>query len=138
MNTGRLSKNGLFLMELIVVILLFSLCAAISLQMFAYGSATAQKAEDLSHGTMVARSGAACFQATSGDLEQMALLLSGTVSGEILSVGYDDQWQAVATNPTYTFYLTKTGNTAEIAVEKVEGDTIYTLTVATPKGGGDQ
>lgn len=136
MSTKGVSKSGLFLMELILVILLFAISAVICLQMFTYASLTAQKAEDLSDATLAARSGAECYQATTGDLVQVASILGGTVAGDTLTVGYDDQWQSVSENSKYEMTLTTEGLRAEIVViERGEIDPIYTLTAGIP--GGD-
>lgn len=136
MNRIGVSKSGLFLMELILVILLFAISAAICLQMFTYASLTAQNAENLSYATLAARSAAECVQATGGDLDQVAEYLSGTANGSGLQVGYDDQWQPVDDNPTYQLELTQQGTRAEIAVFALEdGQSIYSLTVGVV--GGD-
>ncbi len=136
MSTKGISKSGLFLMELILVILLFAISAAICLQMFTYASLTVQKAENLSDATLVARSGAECYQATTGDLTQVSSILGGTVEGDTLTVGYDNQWNSVSDHPQYEMTLTAEGSKADIAVVEIgESDPIYTLTVRV--AGGD-
>lgn len=122
-------------MELLMVILLFAVCAAICLQMFAYASLTAKNAENLSYGAMMADSCGACYQATHGDLQQMASLLAGSVQEERVVVCYDADWNTVTQDGCYQLTCTPDGNTATIAV--VEGeDLIYTLHVQVT-GGGD-
>lgn len=136
MNTPR-SKNGLFLMELMAVILFFSISAAICLQMFVYASNTADKAENLTQATLSARSVAACYQATGGDLTQAADILSGFAQDDILQIGYDDQWQTTGDSPTYILTLTQTGNRGNISVIQLgDADVIYTLTVRCMGGEG--
>lgn len=133
-RTGA-SKSGLFLMELLMVILLFAVCAAICLQMLAFASLKAQQAEDLSYGSMTADSCASCFQAYNGNLTQMATLLEGNVEGDRLVVDYDQDWQPT-TQGIYQLICEKTGNKGEITVVKYgQTDPVYTLTVQV-RGGG--
>ncbi len=139
MKITGFSKSGLFLMELIFVILFFALSGAICLQMFAYASQTATHAEELTQATLVARSAAECFQATDGALEDVAELLSGTATDTTVAITYDQDWQrgADTTSATYTLELVQQGTTADIAVyDMADGEPIYTLTVAIRQGGG--
>lgn len=135
MSETRFSKSGLFLMELMVVILLFAISGAICLQMFAYASQTAKNAQNLRNATMSAKSVAECHNATAGDLEQMATLLAGTATDTGLEIGYDDQWQSVDGQPTYILTLTEQGNTALISVASADDQVIYTLTIGVMGGG---
>lgn len=128
------SKSGLFLLELILVIGLFALSGAVCLQMFAYASVTAQNAENLTQATLVARSGAACYQATQGDEEDMADILSGIVTEEGLVVYYDQGWQPTQQEGTYAMTLTQVDNVATIVVCQEETE-IYTLEIQIAKGG---
>ncbi len=136
MKTTGASKSGLFLMELLAVILLFSVCAAVCLQLFAYANVTAQNAENLSYGAMVSYSCAACYQATDGDLQQMATLLEGKVDGDTVVVLYDQEWQPTTQVGCYQLLCVVSGTTATITVVEL-GDTeaIFTLNVQR-KGGG--
>lgn len=139
MSKAGTSKSGLFLMELLMVILLFAICAAICLQMFAFASKQAQQAEELSYGSMTADSCASCFQAYDGDLLFVADQLGGVVTNNSMDVYYDENWQAVSsTSDAGCYQLTceKTGNIGQITVVKYgQTDSIYTLTVQV-KGGG--
>lgn len=130
MNKTGFSKNGLFLMELVFVILFFSICGAICLQMFAYASQRAQSAEDLSYATLYAQSAAECYQGVQGDLEQVAALMVGVATADGLAVTYDQNWQETKDEGEYVLTLTPQGTLGYIAVTTVEeGTLIYTLTV---------
>lgn len=137
MREGGFSQNGLFLMELIFAILFFSISGAICLRMFAYASQTARDAENLSYATLAARSAADCYQATGGDLPQVAQWLSGTATEEdTICVDYDDQWQTTTDAPQYQLMLVDEGRFGAITVVEVgDLDPIYTLIVAS--AGGD-
>ncbi len=132
---NKISKSGLFLMELMVVILLFAICGAICLQMFAYASQTAKDSQALRNAALSAKSVAACHRSMDGDLEAVAQLLSGAVTETGLEIAYDDQWQIVDSQPTYVLALTQQDTVAQIAVETVDGQTIYSLDVAVMGGG---
>ncbi len=127
MRTSGCSKSGLFLMELIFLVPLFAISAAICLQMFAYASLTAQKAENLSYATLAARSAAECYQATGGQLVEVADVLSGTATQTTMTVAYDDQWLPVAGDGVYGLELVQRGLFADVAVYAVgEEEPIYT------------
>lgn len=131
------SKSGLFLLELMVAITLFAVSAAVCLQLFAYATLTARNADKLSQATLVARSAAACYQATDGNLVEVAAILNGATTGENLVVGYDEDWQTTGEGHTYELTLQAQGNLATILVHEVAGeDAIYTLNVAIPGGDG--
>ncbi|MFI3312804.1 MAG: hypothetical protein R3Y62_02855 [Eubacteriales bacterium] len=137
MKINGTSKSGLFLIEMMFVILFFAISGAICLQMFAHASTTAQQAEDLNQATMVARSAAACYQASQGDLDDVANILSGNVESDTLTIAYDGDWNSSAQTTAYTLVLIQQGATADIAIYTATGDTpIYTLTVAALGGGG--
>lgn len=132
----RSTRSGLFLMEMIWVILFFSFSAAICLQLFSYSSRKAEDAENLSYATLAARSAAACYQATGGDLSRVGEILSATVEGDTLQVGYDNHWQRGQGETTYELQLIQTGGVAEIVVTELGEDApIYTLTAMV--SGGD-
>lgn len=137
MKNTSTSKNGLFLMEMILVVLLFSLSAAVCLQMFGYANLTAQRAEDLSNATLSARSTAACFQSTNGDLDEMAELLSGHVDDDTLLVYYGSDWSATPSPNAYYLQLTTSGTVAEITLYQTDKPTpIYTLSARIAGGDG--
>lgn len=136
MTRAENSKSGLFLMELMLAILFFAISAAICLQMFAFASLTATRAENLSYATLAARSTAECYQATDGDLNQIAQLLGGTATADTLEIGYDTQWQSSQTEIQYQLTLISTENQGEITVTEIGADApIYTLSVSSWGGG---
>lgn len=56
------SKSGLFLMELILSILIFSLCSAVCVQLFVQAHLTEQRASDLSKAILLCETTAAMIQ----------------------------------------------------------------------------
>lgn len=56
MRIKGISKSGVFLIELVLVILFFSFCCTITLQLFVKSALLSKNAKDLSNGMMVAQS----------------------------------------------------------------------------------
>ena len=79
-NNAR--KTGLFLMELIIAILFFSLAAAICIQLFVKSHMISERSIALNHSILLAQNTTEIFYATNGDPEKMASLLGcGESSG---------------------------------------------------------
>ena len=79
-NNAR--KTGLFLMELIIAILFFSLASAICIQLFVKSHMISERSIALNHSILLAQNTAEIFYATNGDPEKMASLLGcGESSG---------------------------------------------------------
>ena len=79
-NNAR--KTGLFLMELIIAILFFSLAAVICIQLFVKSHMISERSIALNHSILLAQNTAEIFYATNGDPEKMASLLGcGESSG---------------------------------------------------------
>ena len=79
-NNAR--KTGLFLMELIIAILFFSLAATICIQLFVKSHMISERSIALNHSILLAQNTAEIFYATNGDPEKMASLLGcGEFSG---------------------------------------------------------
>lgn len=79
-NNAR--KTGLFLMELIIAILFFSLAATICIQLFVKSHMISERSIALNHSILLAQNTTEIFYATNGDPEKMASLLGcGESSG---------------------------------------------------------
>lgn len=134
------SKSVLFLMELVVVLLFFAICAAICISVFGSAQQMARDSRDLSNGTMAARSAASCYKSAEGNLEQTMVLLNGQWD-ERAVVYYDKQWQQVADWDAAGYYLElkplAQAGAVEIGVHKSADDgLIFTLPVKVGRGGG--
>lgn len=122
-------KSGLFLLELILAIGLFAFSAAVCLQLFAHAHLTVEQASDLNQAVLEARSAAACYQASQGDLELVAAQMDGWVTEGQAVVDYDGNWSPVAQTATYRLTVTLDGQEATIVVTKADAP-IYTLQIA--------
>ena len=83
------SKSGLFLMEMIIVILFFSICSAICVNVFAAARITADHSNDLNNAAVRAASAAETFKSAHGDIKTTADLLSSESDGDIETMSYD-------------------------------------------------
>ncbi len=89
-------KATLFLMELVIVLFFFSICAAICVNVFGSAQQMAVNSDALSRSAMEARSAASCYKAAGGDLEQTARLLDGKVVADYnVWVCYDKDWKKI-------------------------------------------
>ena len=87
------TRSGLFAIELLIAVGVFSLCAAICVGLFVRSEVMSQDSADLNRAVAEARSAAECFKAVGGDLEKTAELTGGQISGDTtLFISYDQSW----------------------------------------------
>lgn len=87
-------RSNLFLMEMILAILFFSLASAVCMQLFVKARTLSQKTSEQNHAMSIAKSAASVFEAGNGTLDS---LLSeyphSQTAGTTLTVYYNDQWE---------------------------------------------
>ena len=135
------SKSGLFLIELIIAILFFSVASAICVQLFAQAHLKSIQSKEISMAVTQAQSAAACIKAAENPDQQLSDLLQMQPEGNTLMVGYDKNWQVTQQNPTYAMQVTITEEnrmrnaTVEVTKpNKKENKQIYALQVSTYLG----
>jgi len=140
---SRRSGSTLFLMEQLIVVATFAICAAACLKIMTASYFMAIDTRDMGNAIRAAETGAECFKATSGDIEKTAGLLSGAavnIGGEAaVLVYYDEEWQ-ISSDKSAVYILriisvSPTGGpvtlrSAELTVEKTTGDRIIGFPVA--------
>lgn len=109
------SRTGLFLMELILAVLFFSLAGAVCIQLFVNSHLISQKSVELNHGVLWCQNVAESFYACDGELVQMAALLSeGALQtnengDEVFTICFDEDFTPVPdTKGTCSYQLTTT------------------------------
>ena len=107
------TKSGLFAIELLIAVGVFSLCAAICVGLFVRSEIISQDSADLNQAVTAARSASECFKAAGGDLQRTAELTGGEVSNGGLFLEFDGDWQKLPAGEPGTFELTMTLQTAE-------------------------
>lgn len=100
----RHSKSSLFLMEMIIVILFFSLSGAVCLRLFVKAHLLSKDTVATNHALICAQSLAESFLSTESDSESLAQLFpDATVTKQGLLIGYDEDWASC--NPDGAVYL---------------------------------
>lgn len=89
------NKAPLALIELTVMILIFSLAAALCLQAFAWSDLKSSEISERDKAMLQAETAAEVLKACRGDFSEAAELLYGTCDGEdTLTVYFDEEWLA--------------------------------------------
>jgi len=123
------SRTPLFLIETVVMLLLFSAFAAICLRLFAAARQTSRKSSDLSHAVSWAQSAADCWKSADADASLAAAILGTYADVESFSLHFDKDWRQIAGAGEFTLILREDGvNGAQIAVFKADpSEPIFTL-----------
>ena len=87
--SGHNSRSGLFLMEMITVILFFSICAAICVSAFAKARVTADSSRTLNDAVIQASNTAEAYKAADGDLQKTAELINGAADSSMMAAEAD-------------------------------------------------
>lgn len=130
------SKLPALLTELALMLLVFALCAAVCLSLFASARKTAAESAALGRAAAVTQSAAEVFRACGGNAEQTAATLGAQPAGGdyVLTLGAD--WTAAdGEDAVYTLTLTPADDhTARIAVASAEGELFSLETEAVAYG----
>ena len=90
----RASGSGLFLTELILVILFFSITAAVYVQVFVGAHTVSKDSMKLTEATLVAQNLAEAFYGCEGDIDRIgALFPNSDVKENTLTISYDAYWE---------------------------------------------
>jgi type II secretory pathway pseudopilin PulG len=96
---SKRSRSTLFLIEQLIVIAIFAVCAAACVSILTVSFISARESSDKSGAILTAESAAESFKAVSGDLDRVAAILGGVRVSEgnndKLIIHYDERWQAV-------------------------------------------
>lgn len=101
MSNNSSSKTGLFLMELIISVLFFSLAGAICIQLFVQSHMLSNKSVNLKHSVLWVQNTAEIFYGCNGDIHQMAELLNDCLLDEkgigwgTLTILFDEDFNSV-------------------------------------------
>jgi len=136
------SRSTLFLIEQLIVIAVFALCAAACVKILTSAYFMAGDSRDASNAGIVAESCAESFKAAGGDMAKVAGLLGGSAyqadGAPAVTVYYDKQWKVcgedlayyslrmIKANPDGQSALLTTG---DLSVEKMTGEVILAFSV---------
>jgi len=137
------SKSTLFLIEQLIVIAIFALCAAACARILAAAYLSARDARDLSNALRRAENCAESFKATGGDYVQISDIFGGAIGvidgAQAVFVYYDNDWTVCAEDGASYRLILKAGGPAGldahlreggISVERLPGDELFAITVA--------
>jgi len=144
---SRRSKSTLFLIEQLIVVAVFAICAAACVRILTASYFMATEANDMSNAVRVAESGAESYKAVSGDMAKTAEILEGNsviIDGEAgVIVYYDNDWRVCGeADAYYVLRLVSLSDTSgpqsllsgELSVGKLSGEEIIAFPVAA-RGG---
>ena len=101
------TRSGLFAIELLIAVGIFSLCAAICVGLFVRAEVMSQDSANLNRAVAEARNVAECFKSAVGDIGDTARLTGGEIAAEgTLLLKYDGDWNRLGSGTTGTFELT--------------------------------
>ena len=144
------SKSGLFLMEMIFVLLFLGLTCGVCVRLFAASYTARLKAREMDHIQELVTSAGEILEGTDGTAKSfLALMPEGDNAEDCANIGhvcyyFDKQWQAVSSeNYVYkmdvALSLSATIKSAEVEFSKVSGQneekTLYTQTIRFPVSG---
>ena len=133
------AKSGLFLLELIFVILFFSLGSAVCIQAFTKAHLTSQKAQDLSFASLKASETASVLKYTDNTLESLREYFPHIQEkdGNFLFFYNQDYEECEEKDRFYTLHITRKTEshmqTARIQITRLDNKTsIYQLSLRFP------
>jgi Tfp pilus assembly protein PilE len=122
----------LFLMEQLIVILVFAICAAVCMRLFVTSYIMVDETSDLNSALLAVESAAETYKATGGDIERMTQILRDTLPGF-----ETDYFLSVTTDVSSE---TPSVKAAVLTVSKPTGEEIISVIVAArvaENGGGN-
>ncbi len=95
MESSRVSHLRAFLVELMLVVLFFSMALAITIRVFEAAHSLRRKASDLTEAVAIAQTLAEYLKASDAkeDYKQKLIALGGIERGETIYFYYDEKWQ---------------------------------------------
>ena len=92
----RPTRSGLFMIELLIAVGVFTFCAAVCVGLFVRAEAMSRESEALNRAAAEARSVVECWKAAGGDFLRAAELCGGDGAETVLTVCYDGSWNRLA------------------------------------------
>ena len=122
------TRSGLFAIELLISVGIFSLCAAVCVGLFVRSEVMSQDSANLNWAITEARNAAECFKAAGGNMEKTAQITGGKLAaGTTIFLEYDEDWNKLDPGIPGTFELVlisspKDGFTsASVSVKRYDG-----------------
>jgi len=115
------SKSTLFLIEQLIVVAVFAICAVACVRILTTAYFNSRDTRDISHAMIVAETVAESFKAVSGDFNRTASIIGGSVSNldgyDAVIVYFDSGWHLIDSRnggqAYYVLHLISNGNESE-------------------------
>jgi len=144
---SRRSRSTLFLIEQLIVVAIFAICAAACVRIMSHSYFMARDSRNLSIAILIAESCAESYKAASGDLRIVAELLGGAIiaidSRDVLTLFYDSGWLLCSEEDAFFQLRLIDESVADsssrivegrLFVEKLTGEEIMTFEVVAGRG----
>lgn len=105
MKAGEASKSSLFLMEMVIALLFFSICSAICIRVFAVASQDTSYSRNLSRASSLCQSAAEVYKSCRGDITSTADILNGRYEMGQAKIFYDSNWNITDEQDNAEFVL---------------------------------
>ena len=134
------SKSVVFLTELLLALMIFSLCASTCARLFGWAHRISGDSSKLSQAVVAAQSGAEAFKRIPSP-EGVANVLEGTVEEGICIVSYDEEWKTIGTQDAVYVMEIRFAEEgvlrgAAISVRDLSGGEIFALEARALRIGG--
>lgn len=116
----RTNSNALFLIELILAILFFSIASAVCIQLFVKAHTISKKSSDLTAAVTQVQSAAEIIKTYHGNVEDVINLLDATQTGQKLTVSYDSDWSRVANDQAVYQMIIEFAEDGQLFVSEIQ------------------
>ncbi|MCL1830409.1 MAG: hypothetical protein FWG21_03165 [Oscillospiraceae bacterium] len=132
MNTR--SKSSLFLIELVLVILVFSLSAAVCLRLFFESRLISNESRNISQASLAVQSVADVYKAMKGDYLKTAEFLGGSANDDSVDFYYNEIWEPVDNLADASFIIqlqeiNEMHRESSVTASTLDGDPIFSVVV---------
>ncbi len=117
------NKSGTFLIEMLIVILFFSLVSALCIRLFAQAKLTTIQGNELARATAECQTAAECFKAVGSDEELFAQMMGLQKTDDGYIAYYDEGWEK-----------TEEAAKRRLCINITEKELIYTANIGTYSG----
>ena len=144
---NRRSRSTLFLMEQLIVVATFAVCAAACVKIMTVSYFIASETRDISYAIKAAESTAECYKAVSGDFGITARIMGGRavdINGtNAMITYYDEKWNVCGEgDAAYVLRLLSVDRatgpksllSSELSIERLSGEEIIAFPVAAREG----
>ena len=134
------SNSSLFLIELIIALLFFSVCSAICVNVFAKSALLAKNARASENAVLLAENAAAAYKSAGGDPAGTAAILGGTCDSGTVAVLYGEDCSLSSGDAAYTLTITPADSSPHYACADITvsggGAELFSMSVGAMGGEG--